>query len=414
MEKGGLTLAEKLIREGIFSAAQYELVKKADTESPWDKIAAPFSGAGTKENPYQIETPQQLAYLAQRVNKSNTYEGRYFLLKNDIDLRNLEWTPIGDFGHMFGGKFDGGGHTISNLRITKVNPVYIGDWNHWHDTYSTLGVFGTTSTTSEIKNLSVNGEIRICERNALPKSSISAGGIVGCLYGTVANCYNDCAIRVDSDSKEAYLQAGGIAGIYGMQGFLDGCGNVGEISAAGAHVVRLGGIAGDNDGRGTMINCWNIGAVTAEGTGMEIGAGGMTCHTYNAKIQNCYNLGSVSAKDYAGGILAWQIGSDDMEGISELTNCYSAGEVRSKSGRAGAICGRLYKGTVQNVYWFQSQLRAVGSQAETAVLNAAEAVTDPQILLERLNTWVLEMQGREFKYSAWELEDGGMCPVLCK
>ena len=82
-------------------------------------------GSGTKDDPWQIATPQQLAYLAQQVNTGTDFSlGKYFRLTADIDLSSHDWTPIGQIdpatgfpkaGGFFAGTFDGAGHTISGL-----------------------------------------------------------------------------------------------------------------------------------------------------------------------------------------------------------------------------------------------------------------------------------------------------------
>ena len=68
-----------------------------DTANVWDgSVAAEFAGGtGTAEDPYQIATGSQLAYLASQVNSGTDYEDTYFILTADIDLNNIEWTPIG-------------------------------------------------------------------------------------------------------------------------------------------------------------------------------------------------------------------------------------------------------------------------------------------------------------------------------
>lgn len=81
-------------------------------------------GDGSKEKPYLISNDMQLAKLAHDVNNGKStqmYSGVYFKLTEDIDLGKGIWTPIGSTdptsGHFFAGKFDGDGHTISNMQI---------------------------------------------------------------------------------------------------------------------------------------------------------------------------------------------------------------------------------------------------------------------------------------------------------
>lgn len=86
-------------------------------------------GDGSKTNPYEIATAEQLAKLARDVNNGNTSQaflGKYFKLTADIDLKNGIWMPIGKYynygndngnNRLFFGKFDGNGHVIKNMHI---------------------------------------------------------------------------------------------------------------------------------------------------------------------------------------------------------------------------------------------------------------------------------------------------------
>lgn len=81
-------------------------------------------GDGSKTNPYEIATAEQLAKLARDVNNGNTFRGKYFKLTADIDLSGGIWMPIGKYynygngkNRLFFGKFDGNGHVIQNMHI---------------------------------------------------------------------------------------------------------------------------------------------------------------------------------------------------------------------------------------------------------------------------------------------------------
>ena len=107
----------------------------ADSETPavpptkWsDNTATVFAGgSGTEADPYQIETPKQLAKLAKDVNSGivgQTHSKEYFKLTKDIDLSAHRWIPIGsgsasDSFHAFSGYFDGNDKTITCLLYTS-------------------------------------------------------------------------------------------------------------------------------------------------------------------------------------------------------------------------------------------------------------------------------------------------------
>lgn len=102
----------------------------------WSAYAAENfqGGSGTEEDPYQIATPEQLAYFAQIINSEmeedsglDTYRSAYYQLIQDIDLSSHQWVPIGilnrevsqiHYSPGFKGVFDGNGYTVKGLTIT--------------------------------------------------------------------------------------------------------------------------------------------------------------------------------------------------------------------------------------------------------------------------------------------------------
>ena len=202
-------------------------------------IATEFAGGnGEEATPYQISSAAELAYLAQQVNLGNSnggsdYSGKYFVLMNDIDLDNHEWTPIGSHtpssSSSFNGVFNGQKHIISNLKIS-TSSLY------------TAGLFALTGNGS-IQNLGVIlGEEGLTRGNivgglvgkanstiikncfitgSLIKVGVSGGaglgyvgGIVGqCEGGSIENCYTsvDC-ISINAGTNTGYMYLGGIMG----------------------------------------------------------------------------------------------------------------------------------------------------------------------------------------------------------
>ena len=95
-------------------------------------------GTGTREDPYEIATLEELKAFRDSVNNGESYQGTYIMLTADIDLENKEWKPIGTEGKPFRGTFDGSGNTISNLYIEK------GFDNTVSNSY--VGLFGLTNS----------------------------------------------------------------------------------------------------------------------------------------------------------------------------------------------------------------------------------------------------------------------------
>ena len=124
----------------------------------WDgTVAFDFEdGSGTEADPYEISKASQLAFLARSVNEGTSYSGKYLVLANDIDLNNIEWTPIGNGIHSFMGNFDGNGHTIKNLKISQsIHYTYEYPTGR-KAPYCDIGLFATVQDAT-IQNMVIDG-----------------------------------------------------------------------------------------------------------------------------------------------------------------------------------------------------------------------------------------------------------------
>ena len=167
-----------------------------NSKTDWDgSVATSFeSGSGTSADPYIISTGTQLAFLADQVNAGTTYKDCYFELANDIDLKGIDWIPIGtNLGYYFAGNFNGKGYLIHNLTITK--------------SYRFVGLFGYINQAT-ISNIGVEN-INI---NSTYSSSMSAvGGLIGVAQETtISNCYTKGTVYGINSSYETYV--GGLIG----------------------------------------------------------------------------------------------------------------------------------------------------------------------------------------------------------
>ncbi len=87
-----------------------------------------FDGNGTEKNPYTINNVNQLKSLKLLIESGNNCAGLYFNQMADIDLQTEEtWWPIGNDSVPFCGTYDGGGHVISNLRLTEDDTSFFGN-----------------------------------------------------------------------------------------------------------------------------------------------------------------------------------------------------------------------------------------------------------------------------------------------
>ncbi|MBE6426382.1 MAG: hypothetical protein E7029_10440, partial [Planctomycetaceae bacterium] len=228
-----------------------------------------YDAENVKES-YTLQTAAQFAGFAELVNSGVTFEGITITLACNINLNNIEWTPIGQSfmpngddsydENPFLGTFDGGGCTISNLKITgdgdyaglfgcigyKVGnftldgvsvsgDCYVGSavGKVWWDTVTKGMDFDIHDIT--VKNFEVTGNQKV-------------GGILGAAYCWGENIIQNCSVESGSVSQldPAEGHCGGIVGQY-MEGgqnspnYITDC-TVKDVEITGGR--RTGGVVG--------------------------------------------------------------------------------------------------------------------------------------------------------------------------
>ena len=188
-----------------------ENTNEVDTVVPWDGTTAKkFAGGdGSKDNPYQISTGAELAWLAAQVNDGNDFSTKTVTLTNNIDLNNKAWTPIGNSDSVFAGTFDGNGHTISGLYINITGSYSSATKGRLYQ-----GLFGCVEDGA-VQNLIVTGSVTIGNEKSVNVSYI--GGIVGINDdGKVQNCgfYGTVSAKqnVLNTPKDCTKDNGGVVG----------------------------------------------------------------------------------------------------------------------------------------------------------------------------------------------------------
>ena len=272
----------------------------------WDGTSAPWNnGSGTQNDPYLIETAANLAYLAEKVNEGYQAQGMevfahtYFLMTDDLDLNNINWTPIGNVnmnmqGFYFAGIFDGWYHNIDHLKIQSSADV--------------CGLFGGLggeqapppgSRTGVIQHLSVtNGNIT--------STGTGVGGIVGGMAGEafVYQCSFSGTISVSNSGS--YCGAGGIAAAMAGNSSIDECSFHGSITATNnggfTGAAGAGGIVGIAMDQASISQCYNTGNITGNAFMVSVAAGiiGATLQENDVTVYSCYNVGTVNASTKGG------------------------------------------------------------------------------------------------------------------
>ena len=290
---------------------------------------SPLAGDGTKENPYQIATLDNLLWFAEHVNGDVQHASACAMLTADITMNegvlnssgNINsgsfeaWTPIGGHGVDYSGEFNGNGHTISGLYFKDPNT-------------NNVGLFGKANNDAYIHDLGI--------KDSYFYGKDHVGGICGDFAsGRIENCWN---------------------GAYVM-----------------AHEYDAGGISGSCYVNASIANCYNIGIVStyeskvgAQGVTQNEKFGGICGSVYNSSatysIDNCYTLKSRSIPQDGDPYKGLPHVSGDCDKIYGflVDNC-PASKIHDsyvKNAEAfvgGEVCYRLNRGmTDGSQKWFQT------------------------------------------------------------
>lgn len=248
-----------------------------------------------------IDSVEKLQELAELCAYDAWSRDKYVLLEADLELAGRELViPV------FGGIFDGQGHTVSGLEITQEG--------------SQAGLFRYLQQGAVIRDLSVR------EARVIPQgSACQAGILVGRNYGSIVNCQVSGVLEGDEE-------IGGIAGVNEESGVIRSC--TADVTVVGTR--RSGGITGSN--HGTLNNCTNRGNINIYTNDM----------IYNLEDFTVENLEEASS----GSRLDAHMDTGGIAGISDgkIYYCTNAGTVgyAHVGYNTGGIVGRLHQGYIQN------------------------------------------------------------------
>lgn len=285
-----------------------------------DSYANSYAGGdGSKTNPYEIATAEQLAKLARDVNNGNTpqaFLGKYFKLTADIDLSDGIWMPIGKYynkgygngdNRLFFGKFDGNGHVIKNMHIQWEGTEA---WSAW-GLFSTLQGASSTNLTTVTNLIIENATVEKKPEFKPYGPGYKVGVVAGEIYGNteLSNIIirgskikdNDETYQINNESK-----IGGIAGnvqtdsknetfrIYNIAADtqINMLKNT-SVDNNNFHIAQgFGRFSYDMNGGGNSIQPTNIylfgNGLNIENTSTKINKGGITANCQNEGNANKY------------------------------------------------------------------------------------------------------------------------------
>ena len=317
---------------GIDENKSYPYLKNMNNSEQVFKACANsdlIKGSGTQDDPYIIETKEQL-------NNIKYETSSHYILSRDIDLENMKWDYIGMPNAPFVGSFDGKGYTIRNLRdsglFSYTKNATIRNINLENVNISGTGYIGAIVRSAENTNIINCNLLGDCIVSA---SGDYVGGIVGWMSG---GRIENCSSSLEANGSFSY--AGGLAGsiwntdvikckatVNLLGSSTSGCigGLVGsavdssitESYATGnicVHAEKVGGFVGylasGYLGRGIIRNCFSLCNVNSD---VLIRVGGFVGWFKSGTFQNCYAAGTMNR------IINPIVGES---GVDTLVNCY--------------------------------------------------------------------------------------------
>jgi hypothetical protein len=386
--------------------------QKTIEKSLWNGTAELWTqGNGTIDDPYLIESAEQLAWLSKSVNETTNmvidtfyspggapwidttyydfyaYRDTYFRLVTDIDLQNgygLKWNSIGNkhykndinYCNYFCGHFDGNNHEISNFTINVPTNYSVIENEYYY------GLFGIVLDGSINNIVAKKGIFEVHDQQ-----NKCIGGIVGkCINGRLTNCHTNaewiqCG-HVD-DGGVTSLTHSSVGGIVGVaeKSLIENCSGAGilkvvcEILSNSDGKYGVGGIAGvfrcddQPNENNTIFGCSFTGTVDARSIFRQGHGGGIVGLCTSAtegsgtiKFEKCFSKGvlrgaclqwSGSRPFSLGGIVGCVY---DLDTLSVL-NCYSNESLTASANDTycyvGGIVGKAESNTtliVKNCY----------------------------------------------------------------
>lgn len=302
--------------------------KSASISSNWTKLKSDnltlYSGENDK---HDIKTASDLQKL---VNSDGLY-----ILKNDIDLTGVNWTPIEGFS----GTLVGNGFTIKNLTINAST--------------SNVGMFSTLS--GFVSNLKIeNATVTVSGRNE------NVGILCGNLEGTAT------AVSVSGVVDAA--KCNNVGGAFGyadryIYSELEVSNITSKADVSGLN--NVGGVAGYlfgeyvHVGLETFINSGNVSAAEDYAGGI---VGYIGVNDFDpVQIYDCENTGDVNGRYYVGGLVGYAKSRDNDESI--IDNSFSKASITGEA-YVGCIAGMLENIPINNCKNEGSMLTATGSISE--------------------------------------------------
>jgi len=300
------------------------------------------------ENFIEVATASELATI--ELDKS-------YILTADIDISDLEWTPIGTYLEPYLGIFDGDGHTISGLTITETDADAIGLFGFmrgevWNLNLTNISIDITTSFLTYV------------------------GGIAGFTFGNIIDSSVTGDIHVKNYASNTYV--GLLTGYAQAQivetttiddfepGLLQGNEVSGTLNIEAGEIAYIGGLAGKTYNTSANNNTAIVTIdVISDGTDLPVYIGGFIGHNYGGILYNyqsevddiniyiedniscsVINVTNTAANVYAGGFLGFNQKGYVRDNFSQSAITMDGAATEANTIRIGGFLGENFESQV--------------------------------------------------------------------
>lgn len=268
------------------------------------------SKTNSEANPFIIDTAGKLAFFGELAKcerdmvaygKTSGLKGlawafkdNYIKLTTDLDMNGsqFEFTAIPDNGAFF----DGGGHVLTNLRISdKTTPPYINPDTGDAEIY--LGLF---QDIESVKNLGIGKGSSVTYSGVSKLTLMVYAGSLAAKAYKIDNCYSEAAVTIRGNGEAL------VAGLAAEGAYVTNSSNRGPIvfegnvifsraknsgKKAGPSWLKVGGVCARVDK--TMTGCCNTGSITVTASGDDLQIGGVSADTNNSICADLSNAGAI-------------------------------------------------------------------------------------------------------------------------
>ena len=234
-------------------------------------------GSGTKEDPWLIETVEQLNNI--RNFKGTQSFDKYFKQIADIDLgvapwnQGVGWEPIGNEKGRFYGHYDGNEFTISNLSISRPEENMVGLFGDCIgaellnitlksakvEGFDYVGMLAGSvgPITGEVKGIHRIGKVSRCSVQGTIAGNSRVGGLVGSTFSSIVEKSSAKWSTFRCKTKKAYDEGLVIGGFIGSAGYsiISDCFVLGDFFETNSRKA-LGDLIGMVDMNIEINNCY--------------------------------------------------------------------------------------------------------------------------------------------------------------